>query len=452
MLPHHRAQARYFMRASWSGGSVLFLTFSRTPNPESLAAIFVPLGNVVLSRILIAWELGSGYGHLDAFASIARALRDRGHDVIFVLRDLSRAEKCLGHHGYRLLQAPVWLPPADGFPPAANFAELLFRFGYLDTAALTGMLKAWRELFQAVRPDCLLCNFAPTALLASRGLGLASAMFGTGYECPPATEDMPTLSPWIDAPVSRMRQAEAHIARVINSALVRLGSPPLGSFSELFRETGTILCTAPELDPFAAARTGATYVGPVLESEHATLPTWPPGDPRIFAYLKPQNPRSVPLLSAIAELRASVLAHVPDLGQRELVQLRAKGIAFSTEPIDLQAAFRDCRFVVCHAGHGTVAASLIAGRPLLMLPMQGEQLLTAQRVAAFGAGIYIDMLDRSPAFSTVVKRQLAEPSFADKAAEFAARYTRASRNSRLSAFVAAVESLLGRPHPMDVSG
>ena len=42
---------------------------------------------------------------------------------------------------------------------AANFAELLFRFGYLDTAALTGMLKAWRETLMAVGPDRLLLNF-----------------------------------------------------------------------------------------------------------------------------------------------------------------------------------------------------------------------------------------------------------------------------------------------------
>lgn len=400
-----------------------------------------------MSRILIAWELGSGYGHLDAFASIAQALKDRGHEVMFALRDLSRAEKRLGCNGYRLLQAPVWLPPVDGFPPAANFAELLFRFGYLDTAALTGMLKAWREIFAAVAPDRLLLNFAPTGLLASRGLGLAAAMFGTGYECPPAIDVMPALAPWTNSPASRLRQAETHIAQVINSALVRLNAPPVGSFADLFRGAATILCTTPELDPFAPARPDAKYVGPVLESENVAPANWPPGNPKVFIYLKSQDPRTVSVLRAIGELKASVLAHVPDLGQRELAPLRALGIGFSPEPIDLGSAARECSCVVCHAGHGTVATALTLGRPLLLLPMQGEQTLTAQRVAAFGAGICVDMFDRSPPYKRLLKRLLSEARFADRAAQFAARYTREDRASRITAFVAAVESLPDPPHP-----
>ncbi|MCC6531575.1 MAG: hypothetical protein IT531_03420 [Burkholderiales bacterium] len=405
-----------------------------------------------MSRILIAWELGSGYGHLDGFATIARALRERGHEVVFALRDLSRAEKRLGCHGYRLLQAPVWLPPADGFPPAANFAELLFRFGYLDTAALTAMLKAWREIFTALAPERLLLNFAPTALLAARGLGIASTMFGTGYECPPAIDDMPTLAPWAKPSLARMRQAQAHITRVINSALIRLDTAPLASFAALFRDSATILCTTPELDPFAAARVNAAYVGPVLESENAAGASWPPGDPRVFCYLKPQDPRTVPALKTLTELGASVVAHVPDLGQRELAELRAMGVGFSPDPIDLQAVARECRCIVCHAGHGSVATALTSGCPVLLLPMQGEQLLTSQRVAAFGAGLYVDLFDRSPPLRKLLLRLFSEPSFADKARQFAARYTREDRATRLAAFVDAVESTTAAPRAGDAGG
>jgi UDP:flavonoid glycosyltransferase YjiC (YdhE family) len=36
--------------------------------------------------------------------------------------------------------------------------------------------------------------------------------------------------------------------------------------------------------------------------------------------------------------------------------------------------------VICHAGHGTLSAMLLAGRPLLLLPKQLEQLVLSVRL------------------------------------------------------------------------
>src|SRR5205823_4327822 len=43
--------------------------------------------------------------------------------------------------------------------------------------------------------------------------------------------------------------------------------------------------------------------------------------------------------------------------------------------------------VVCHANHGTVVAALLEGKPLVMLPSQLEQAMTARRVIKLGAGV-----------------------------------------------------------------
>ncbi len=61
-----------------------------------------------MARILVAWELGAGYGHLYAFPRLAHALRERGHEVLFALRDLARAERVLGNGEFVLLQAPIF--------------------------------------------------------------------------------------------------------------------------------------------------------------------------------------------------------------------------------------------------------------------------------------------------------------------------------------------------------
>ena len=44
-----------------------------------------------MSRILYAWELGGGGGHLNDLKIIGGALRSRGHEVCFALKDLAPA-------------------------------------------------------------------------------------------------------------------------------------------------------------------------------------------------------------------------------------------------------------------------------------------------------------------------------------------------------------------------
>ncbi len=45
-----------------------------------------------MARFLFAWELGGDYGHFARLLPVALALRARGHDVVFAVRDLMGAE------------------------------------------------------------------------------------------------------------------------------------------------------------------------------------------------------------------------------------------------------------------------------------------------------------------------------------------------------------------------
>ena len=42
-----------------------------------------------MARILFAWELGANLGHLGALVTLAKALRSRGHEAMFAVRDLA---------------------------------------------------------------------------------------------------------------------------------------------------------------------------------------------------------------------------------------------------------------------------------------------------------------------------------------------------------------------------
>src|SRR5207244_9186520 len=102
---------------------------------------YTPAGTVApeggwMSRLLCVWELGTGYGHLGRLLPVALELRQRGHEVVFALRDLTYAEAFLGRRGFRLLQSPVWMGEGRGGDSPLNYAELLGNFGFLDEAGL----------------------------------------------------------------------------------------------------------------------------------------------------------------------------------------------------------------------------------------------------------------------------------------------------------------------------
>ena len=128
-----------------------------------------------MAHFYLCWELGAGLGHAARLKSIALPLRARGHRVSFVLRDLVQPRRLLQGCGGDMLQAPVWLHRTAGLPQVqASLAEILLAVGYLNADALGGLCEGWRGLFRQGRPDLVIAGYAPTRLLAGRGLGGAS--------------------------------------------------------------------------------------------------------------------------------------------------------------------------------------------------------------------------------------------------------------------------------------
>ncbi|MEK7867661.1 MAG: nucleotide disphospho-sugar-binding domain-containing protein [Planctomycetota bacterium] len=112
--------------------------------------------------------------------------------------------------------------------------------------------------------------------------------------------------------------------------------------------------------------------------------------------------------------------------------------------------------VVSHGGNNTVNETLAAGRPLLVMPVGGEQGDNACRVEHLGAGLRAD-LKRSPAeeIGAKVRRLLEEPSFARRARECADALAKTDGPGTAARFIERVASTrcaLVRPagHPLTV--
>ncbi|HWY23266.1 MAG TPA: hypothetical protein VNX47_00005, partial [Nevskia sp.] len=150
-----------------------------------------------MSRILLAWELGGGYGHLASLRIAARQLRAAGHDCLFAVRMLENAAEFLEPELGPLLQAPVRL--GDGRNPVAlqlSYASLLHNTGFDDPLGLSARIAAWRELMRTWKVDRLVVDHSPIALIAARSLDLPAAAIGTGFDLPPQVAPFPSFQPW----------------------------------------------------------------------------------------------------------------------------------------------------------------------------------------------------------------------------------------------------------------
>ncbi|MFT7722062.1 MAG: hypothetical protein QM788_04420 [Roseateles sp.] len=374
-----------------------------------------------MARYAFIWELGGAYGHLGRMIPVARELQRRGHEVVFIIRELVEAERLLGPHGFRWFQAPLWMGRVMRLPDPLSHAELLMGFGFLDPPALLGICRAWRHLLALLRVDALLVDYAPTAVLASRGLGLPCINLANGFQLPPAARPLPPLRWWQKAPAARLLDSEQQVLHVANQVLYELGAPPLDGVLDLLSVGADVLATLPELDHYPN-RAGGDFVGPIFALGRGDDVHWPGrGALKVFAYLKPDYGALDALLAVLKGLDASVLVHVPGVSRRTVEAFSGENLRISRQPLDIEQARRGCDVAVLHAGVSTVCALLLAGKPLLLFPQQLEQTMFARGVEALGAAVALPEAAAGQ-FPRLVKRALADASLGEAARRFAQKY------------------------------
>jgi len=376
-----------------------------------------------MAHIHLAWEIGGGLGHAARLKTLARVLLARGHRVSLSLRDLGYTQRVLADLPVPRFQAPVWLHRTDGMPPNhASLAEILLAAGYLEVPGLAGLAGGWRTLFDLLEPDLVVADYAPTALLAARTLQVPTASVGIGFYSPPADSALPCLRDWEGVAPQRLARAEAHLLNVANAVLEMHGAPELLHASRLLVGDTPMLCTWPEFDHYGRPAGGAEWLGPVTMPVGGAVPAWPPGSgARVFAYLKHDHAGHAAVLQALVDEGCRVLCYLPEVAAGRAAPLRSPAIAYSAQPVAMEAALAGTALCVCHAGEATVVQAALAGVPVLMLPMQLEQYLMARRVESWGGGINGARVKPDGDWRAVVRLLLDDGRFRAAAAAFAHR-------------------------------
>ncbi len=228
------------------------------------------------------------------------------------------------------------------------------------------------------------------------------------------------LIPPPDVPMGAARLAATNHVRA------RAGLSPLQRLPDAWAEYLTVVTTIPELDP-ASAAAGALvrYVGPVFEQyPTATWQSpWQAGDPRPLVLVSftttrlwDQSTRIRNTLEALSEepVRVLVVAAHPD----DYQQLPANAAIRRFVPHGL--VLPTTALTITHAGHGTVAASLAHGVPLVALPNPAaDQPFLAATLQRLGAGLALDGAAGPETIRDAVHEVLRQPSYAQAARRLA---------------------------------
>lgn len=397
-----------------------------------------------MSNILLAWEFGENWGHLSRDLPVARQLRVAGHQVLCAVYDTRIAAEILGPAAIPFVQAPLSRRIARTTKPIEGYAEMLIVGGYGERDTLRGLISGWLGLFELFTPDVVVIDYAPTALLAARIAGVPMVLTGSGFELPPPSSPLPSFCTWQEPSVQRQLLAEEVALRNINHVLAHLRTKPLTQFADIFHGEHKILTTFPELDHYGA-RSEQIYAGPIYEMSHTQPVGWNEAGtgPRIFAYLRPWVPHVEDLLHALELSGANVICAFPGVSATQMSRFHSPLMQIFPLAVSIEPLLSSADLVIGY-GSGIVAVALLAGVPLLVIPRWSEQYLTAIRVEALGAGLFVREKPTQATYSSVITTLITQASFKAAAQRFAKKYEGFNAEQAVTRIVDTIQSVI--PH------
>jgi len=391
-----------------------------------------------MSTILFAAH--AAVGHLNPLLTIAQRMQSEGHDCVFTtyLTPL-KTEQAITAHGFRCIGMRLSLQNL-------SLALLPYFSGYWETFfaarqffnGLGHYTQAATRILDDIHPAAVVTDFGflgpglaaeaqqiPYVLIYHAGLSFK------GEGIPPFGSGLPIGEPWgwqgrVYQTLSRL--LARRIDTLIAHARRRFHLPP-GAPEYLACPTSpwlTLVLTAEAAEvPRAPVPDNFFFIGPCFagrkSDQAATFPfqQFSATHPKIYVSLgtvfnrKPHVFKKIIAAFADGRYQLIISAGAAFARLREH-SLPPNVLLFERVPqVDVLA---QVDAVISHGGNNTVNETLAAGKPLLVLPVGGEQGDNASRVVYLGAGLRAD-LKRSTAeeIQGKITQLLTEPAFRQKA-------------------------------------
>lgn len=355
----------------------------------------------------------NGAGNQPPAVGIAQALIDRGHGVLFA--GYSSQREYFTARGFRFVELQC---------ASAAWQELLppDMFG-------VKLRSAWAAAEHLVDVPKLLADEGPDALIVD------CLMFGALVALESA--GMPTMILVHSAPGALLPPGgpfEAGLIDAVNRVRAEAGRPPLKHLWAAWELFSTVCTSVRELDPLAARIPPSfDYIGPIFErvAPCGWESPWPLDDPRPLILVSfstgpywDQRSRIERTLSALGERPYRVLV---TSGRTDVSRIAVPTNAALVKELPHGRVLPHAAVTVTHAGHGTVAASLLHGVPLVCLsnPVADQPALATQ-VEVLGAGRSLDGETAAPEeIAAAVTEVLTDRRYASRARTLASTIARA---------------------------
>jgi MGT family glycosyltransferase len=415
-------------------------------------------------------------GHVHPCLWLAGVLRDRGHEVAFYSGAASAAIEDAGFNRFPFVALAARVSEIvggeDHSDHAALYARLNDRYTSVDdknplrnlrrvqamyremivgTAAaqvadLTALAERWN-------PDVILSDaflWGPALVLAdlqNRAVVVFSFFAGCMVPGPgapphgfglPRPRNLPTrVLASLAGAISR--RVTAGVRRAASAVRLDHGLPPLeGAYFDMVgRMPLHLVASSPEYD---YERTdlppGVHYTGPCAYDPRNESPErlWnrrlASGQPVIYVSEGTCQVRKPKVLRAAAQglggLPLQVVMTTGKQRNKESLDLGPLASNITVESwVSLPEIFPLCKAIVTNGGSGTVRAALKAGLPMVVIPMEWDQLENAQRVVECGAGLRLSPgRCNGQSLRGALERVMTDPSFANNARRIAASFAR----------------------------
>jgi len=338
-----------------------------------------------MKRAFIAWEIGGGRGHVVHLAAVAASLKRRGYCNVASLVHLDYAGE-LAPHCEQIGQAPQlpYRAPINDDLPGSHYGDWLGLYHFDDPAIIRRAIELWRAQLVAGRPNIVIAEQAPCAILAARSLGLPVVHVGVPATAPPA--GMSQFPPFLidrDTPM----YDEAALCSAVNTAILEFALPALPALPAIYTCDDQVVASITLFDRYAEWRT-RPRVPPVVGGWHE------PGERRreeLFVYLSTSDRVNPVILTAIASLRVPTRVFVADnLPMAVAVVGRRSAVVESSPRLPVEIA-RTARVIVHAGNHGMSCLGVRAGLPQVTVSSQMEHRFNGRMLAQAGIGIPVEL-------------------------------------------------------------
>jgi UDP:flavonoid glycosyltransferase YjiC (YdhE family) len=374
-----------------------------------------------MSRVLLTWELGYNLGHLVRHLPVARLLKERGHEVLFALRERDVYRAMIAEGGFASVQAPFCFDREAASRELLSYVDILAANGFGDPGHLSGLMDGWSAICRQFRPDVVVAQSSPSSLLAAHLERIPAMRLDCGFGCPPDESPFPGFRPWLNVGWEELLAREQRVLGHVNLVCAGCGAPRFSSLQEVFRTADDLLLTVPELDHYTGRR-GGSYLGPICNLDEGVDVEWPEGPARrIFVYLRPFEGLPA-ILQIISSGGCGVIAALPGAGDDLCSAYSSPSFRISTAPVRLSRLLPDADIAITHGGHGLASACLLAGVPMLLVPQVAEQLMTVYNYERLGIGKGVRSDEVGAKFSSAFMRMLGDPSYRENAGRLSRKY------------------------------